>query len=108
MMRGVVSTYGMAQHTLGRPPKDMEELKAILAPLVKDPDKYFRSERDGEEFVVVWGQNIDTAPQDTIVAYERKGVDGKRMIVTCGGRTREVTPEEFAQLKFPSDHTPGG
>ena len=108
LMRGVVSTYSMAQHNLGRPPKSMDELKAIMAPLVKDPERYFRSERDGEEFVVVWGQNLDTAPDDTVVAYERKGVDGKRMIVNRAGDTREVTAEEFAQLKFPKGHTPGG
>ena len=98
----------MAQHNLGRPPKDMGELKAVLAPMVKDLDKYFRSERDGEEYVVVWGQNLDTVPPETVMAYERKGVDGKRMVVTSGGRTREVTSEEFAQLKFPNGYTPGG
>ena len=108
LLRGVVSTYVTAQRDLGRPPQKMEELKAVLAPVDKDTEKYLRSKRDGEEFVVVWGQNLDNAPTDTIVAYERKGVNGKRMIVTRAGDTREVTPEEFAQLKFPKGHTPGG
>jgi hypothetical protein len=84
----------------------MEELKSVLKPLTKDPDKYVRSTRDGEEFVVVWGVQMDQLPLDTVVAYERKGVDGKRMVVNLNGEVREVSAEEFLKLKFPKGHKP--
>jgi len=108
MLRGVVSTYATAARNLGRPPQNIDELKAILAPVSDDPSQYFRSSRDGQEFVVVWGLSFATTPPDTIVAYERTGVDGKRMVVTINRDILEVTPEEFARLKLPKDQAPGG
>jgi len=108
MLRGIITTYRVATRDLGRPPQNMDELKAVLAPVSKDPLKYLRSNRDGEEFAVVWGLNLDKAPPDTIVAYERKGVDGRRMAVTIAGDIREVSAEEFAELRFPKDYQPEG
>jgi hypothetical protein len=78
----------------------------VLKPVTDDPSQYLRSKRDGGDFVVVWGLNLDSAPPDTVVAYERTGADGKRMVVTSTAEVREVTPEEFANLKFPADHQP--
>ena len=93
---------------LNRPPQNIDELKAVLAPVSNDPSQYFLSSRDGQEFVVVWGLNLATAPPDTVVAYERTGADGKRMVVTVNRDILEVTPEEFARLKLTKDHAPGG
>lgn len=108
MLRGIIRYYAAAAGELGRPPQKMEELKSILAPLTSEPDKYLRSTRDGEEFVVVWGLHLHQLPLDTIVAYERTGVDGKRFVVNLDGVVREVAADEFAKLKFPKGHTPGG
>ncbi len=105
-LRGIIRYYQTATGELGRPPKNMEELKAPLAPLTDEPDKYLRSTRDGEEFVVVWGLQLTKLPLDTIIAYERKGVDGKRLVLDLNGVVREVTPEEFAQLRFPKGYKP--
>jgi len=74
--------------------------------LTNEPDKYLRSTRDGEEFVVVWGLDLYQQSPDTIVAYERKGVDGKRLVLDVNAMVREVTPEQFARLKFPKGHKP--
>jgi hypothetical protein len=84
----------------------MDELKAVLAGAVDDPSPYFRSTRDGQDYVVVWGLQLDTIPADTIIAYERTGVDGKRMVINRDGQAKEVSKEEFASLKFPKGHTP--
>ncbi|HEY3392196.1 MAG TPA: hypothetical protein VGK58_05790 [Lacipirellulaceae bacterium] len=84
----------------------MDELKSVLAGLLDDPSPYFRSTRDGEEYVVVWGLQLDSVPADAIVAYERTGVDGKRMVITRDGVAKEVSKEEFGSLKFPKGHTP--
>jgi hypothetical protein len=106
MLRGIIRIYSTAARDLGRSPKNIDELKAVLAPVSKDPSEYLRSTRDGEEFAVVWGLNLATAPPDTVIAYERKGIDGKRMVVTVAGDLREVTPAEFAAIKFPKDYQP--
>lgn len=108
LLRGIIRTYATAARDLGRPPKNIDELKAVLAPVSKDPSEYLRSSRDGEEFAVVWDLNLSTAPQDTVLAYERKGVDGKRMVVLLNGETREVSAGEFTSLKFPKDYQPEG
>jgi hypothetical protein len=106
MLRGIIRTYVTAAGNLNRPPQSMDDLKAVVAPVDKDTDKYFRSKRDGEEFVVVWGLNLQTIPSDNVVAYERKGAGGTRMVLTVGGDIQEVTPEGFSQLKFPKGYTP--
>ena len=105
-LRGIIRCYVTATGNLGRPPQNMDELKAVLAGLVDDPSPYFRSTRDGEEYVVVWGLQLDSVPADTIIAYERTGVDGKRMVINRDGVAKEVTKEEFSKLKFPKGHTP--
>jgi hypothetical protein len=106
-LRGIVRLYGMAQRDLRRPPTSMDELKAQLVQVTTDdPAKHLTSTRDGEEFVVAWGMDLNSSPKDTVVAYERKGVDGKRMVVTVDGTVSEVSQEEFAKLKFPKDHKP--
>jgi hypothetical protein len=43
---------------------------------------------------------------DTVIAYERTGVDGKRMVINRDGVAKEVSKEEFAGLKFPKGHKP--
>ncbi|TWT75719.1 hypothetical protein Pla123a_32290 [Posidoniimonas polymericola] len=99
MLRGVVTTYRNAARQLGRPPKDYSELEAIYAPVSSNPAEYLTSKRDGEKFVVVWGLNLATAPPDTVVAYEKVGVDGKRMLVTLDGYTREASETEINELE---------
>jgi hypothetical protein len=106
MLRGIIRVYAIATRDLGRPPQNIEELKAVYQQADPDPAKYVRSARDGEEFVVVWGLRLSSTEPDTVVAYERKGVDGKRMVVTADSKILEVTQEEFANLKFPKNHKP--
>jgi hypothetical protein len=105
-LRGIVRTYVIAARDLGRAPKSIDEIKAVYAPADPQPDKYVRSPRDGEEFVVVWGLDLNRAPGDSVVAYERKGADGKRMVVTADSIVKEVTDDELRQMKFPKDYKP--
>ena len=106
LLRGVVSTYRVANSSLGHPPQNIDELKSVLAPLLKDPSEVLRSKRDGEDFVIIWGLDLNSAPGDLVVAYERTGVDGKRMVVTADANVTEVSATEFANLKFPNGHQP--
>jgi hypothetical protein len=91
-----------------RPPTSIEELKPALKEF-GDVEKIIRSPRDGEIYVIVGGIDLSRMPSGgvlPVVAYERKGVSGKRQVVDLRGSVRELTPEEFRQLKFPPSHKP--
>ena len=91
-----------------RTPASLEELKPLLKDF-GDPEKIGLSPRDGQPYVVVGGLDISRAPSGgalPVVAYERKGVDGKRQVVDLRGTIRLLTPEEFKLLKFPPSHKP--
>lgn len=107
-LRGVTTLYALATRDLGKPPSDMEQLKQVLAPAAKDPASLLVSSRDGQEFAVVWGLDLvhGSPPTDTILAYEKSGRDGTRLVVTCGGDVREVSDEQFTGLRFPRGYRP--
>jgi hypothetical protein len=109
-LRGIARVYTMANRDLGRPPRNVDELKNILAPAMDNPESVFRSQRDGQEFVIVWG--LDMVGRDlnspTVLAYERTGVDGKRLVVNCAGNVTEVSEADFSKLRFPKGHKPSG
>jgi hypothetical protein len=107
MLRGIIRVYSIAARDLGRPPQKIDELTAIYAQADPDPSKYVRSARDGQEFVVAWGVDLRNTPGDTVIAYERKGVDGKRMVVTADSSILEVAEDDLASLKFPKGHKLG-
>ncbi len=46
------------------------------------------------------------ADEQSIVAYEQKGVNGKRMMVDVRGMVHTVTEQEFAKIKFVGGHKP--
>ena len=91
-----------------RTPKSLDELKPLLKEF-GDPEKIILSPRDGQPYVLVGGLDISRVPSGgelPVVAYESKGVDGKRQVVDLRGKIRLLTPAEFDQLKFPSSHKP--
>ena len=86
----------------------LDELKPLLKEF-GDPEKIILSPRDGQPYVLVGGLVIGRMPSGgelPVVAYERQGVNGKRQVVDLRGKIRELTPEEFKQLKFPPSHKP--
>jgi hypothetical protein len=109
-LRGIARIYSTAHRNLGRSPQSVEELKQVLGAAMPDPSSVFRSQRDGEEYVIIWGLDLLGRDFNTSIplAYERKGVDGKRLVVDCKGEVSEVTDAEFAKLRFPKGHKPVG
>src|SRR5262245_41109522 len=68
------AAYVKATQTLGRPPRGREELVRFLQD-VGDAAKILRSPDDGEDYVILW--NVPPRQIGTIVAYEKRGKDGK-------------------------------
>src|SRR5262245_21867011 len=85
-----------------------------LKPFLKehgDPEVLLVSPLDGKPIVVVPGVTPGTAPgedEQMIVAYEREGVNGKRMTVDIRGTVVIVSASDFAQIRFAGGHQPAG
>ena len=87
--------------TLGRPPKNLEELKPFLEDIGKvnkrSVDDILVSPNDGLPYAIVWGQPPGRSP----IAYEQKGKDGKRKVINAQLMPWDVTEEGFSRLKLP-------
>lgn len=110
-LRGIVTIYAYATAELERPPRSVDELMPILEKAsVSDPERTLTSTRDGRPFVIVWGVDVagsyagSTAP----LAYERQGLDGRRLVVTCAQQVKEVSAVDFAFLDWPEGYKPEG
>ena len=96
-LRTVASAYSGATVKLGRPPRNMEELKPFLK-LGGDPDQILRSPHDGQPFEIVWG--VDAEEANGVFAYEKQGAGGKRWVLLQYGPA-EMDEQQFAQLNIP-------
>ena len=65
----------------GKAPESREELISFANGQVSDSD--FLSKNDGEEFVFVWGTELNRrSSTPVVIGYEPAGKDGKRMVFT--------------------------
>jgi hypothetical protein len=90
-IRTLARMYGqyMSAHR-GMGPKNEQEFKKYLqgrrdelaAEQITDIDSLFISNRDGQPYTVVYGMTPakSMTPTGRVVAYEKQGVDGKRMV----------------------------
>jgi hypothetical protein len=114
----VKNLYELAQaHTAymgvtnGRPATEPEQLKQQLvyihdAGLGRAPDEVLISPRDGLPIVVILGVDFDSVQKSTIWAYEQKGVDGKRYVMTLSRDVALMSDDEFARANFAKGHKP--
>ena len=103
-LRGITILYARAAQQLRRGPKTREDLLAPLAgKQVDNPEDLLRSPRDGEFYEIVWG--LDLSGRDNgytgPLAYEKVGVDGKRMVVNGLRQISEVDAAGLKALPFP-------
>jgi hypothetical protein len=112
-LRHIARAYGVIQSAHNRPPKDVDEIKAILTDLHAGqlsgpPDEVLTSARDGQPYVIVLTVNLGSAPGNDIFIYEQVGKDGSRYVMTTALEVRQVPDAEFAQASFAKGHRPGG
>ena len=108
--------YIDATISYNRPPSNKDE----LAPYLKDPadrektakpEDILISATDGEEFVIHWGfdfRHEDLSGDTTqwpVLAYEKTGKDGKRLVSQIRV-VREATAEQLAAPPFPEGFRP--
>jgi hypothetical protein len=101
------AAYRDASQRLQRGPSSLEELKPFLKKH-GDPDEILKSPNDGEAFGIVWGlipQHYKPGTKVfTVLAYERKGVAGKRYVLDPMLKVKIMNEKAFAHVEFPADH----
>jgi hypothetical protein len=95
------------------PPKDEEAFRSFLNEdsgsrlkfyNVDNLDELLISARDNQPFVIVSGQRraAKDSPDAPWAAYERTGVEGKRLAAQVRGAMEELTPEQIVS-EFPDN-----
>ena len=64
------------------------------------------SPNDGLPYVIVYNAKLRGGEAPSVIAYERKGKDGKRQVVDLRRLPYYVTDDEFKKFKFPASHKP--
>jgi hypothetical protein len=101
--------YNQACFRLGRPPRNVEEIKPDIDGGFSDD--LLRSPNDEQEFVIIWGvdyNRLPPRPNDpfTVGAYEKVGVGGQRYVLRFPLGVQLMTDEAFGRAAFPPGHTP--
>jgi hypothetical protein len=115
-MSGLANAY--LDHVVGAngPPPDQAALKKHLQGLrpsvqydyhidSNNIDAFFISERDNEPFVVMYGQGVGKISADSkhVIAHEKTGKNGKRLVVFTSTKVDIVNEQELEQLKAAKD-----
>ena len=105
-MQAVVSMYGMARTLQGRGPASEEQFKAFIAEKgaktmervgVANADELLVSDRDNQPYVVIYGKPPAGMNPD-VVAFERNGVEGIRLVGLGIGYVQEADQAKFKEL----------
>ncbi|MBI3823634.1 MAG: hypothetical protein HY289_13275 [Planctomycetes bacterium] len=79
-----------------RPPANQQDLMKYL----KEDAKVLRSENDGEEFVIFWGVDLVPGKIAPVIAHEKSGKGGVRLVLQ-GFSIRRMNQEEFDKAPLP-------
>jgi hypothetical protein len=104
-IQNVAKWYGLYRQNNGgkTPPNEAEFLKYIENTLkgrgdTLDPDQLLTSPRDGQRYVVLYGEPISTNPEKNVVVHEKEGDGGKKLVAFEFGSFREVEDAELESL----------
>jgi hypothetical protein len=95
----------------GRMPRKGEDLKPYLKQIApnEDPEVFLRSPNDGQPYEVAWGVRLDRVMDiGAVFAHEKKGVDGKRYVMTVARIVKTMTDAEFSHATYPGGKKPVG
>ena len=101
-LRKIGQSFDMAQYG-GGAPKSAEDIKPFLKQLSpnEDPEDMLRSPNDGEPYEIIWGVNLEKQTEfGAIFAHEKKGVDGKRYVISVARIVTQMSDAEFQGATF--------
>ncbi len=87
-----------------KPPADEAAFVAYVEAQMKergqpfDPAKFLVSTRDGQKFVVQYGNGLATLGADNVVVHEKEGYGGKVLVGYQTGRSAEIDAAELPAL----------
>jgi hypothetical protein len=105
-LKPLVVLYTSASSALRHPPQSEDEFKKYIATQkgrlldmlhVEKPEELFTSERDGQPYVIAYGPTANGKPRE-VIAYEKVGVNGKRMVGYATGIVSELDEERFREV----------
>jgi hypothetical protein len=102
-LTSIRKAYMAATNRLGRPPKNLDELKPSLS-AEGNADELLISPNDGLPYIIVFGAD----PRKYVMAYEQKGVDGVRMVIDHTPLPKRIENERFDILTFPPGYKKPG
>jgi len=104
-LKPLLVLYTSATTALHHPPQNEAEFKKYIASQrgrmldvlhVENPDELFVSERDGQPYVISYGPP-PSGKERNVVAYEKDGVEGKRMVGYASGVVVALDEEHFRE-----------
>src|SRR5262245_30444540 len=102
-LRKILQAFDLANYEKRRGPNDADELRSYLKQVngVDDPDELLLSPNDNQPYEIVWGVNLlNEENPGAVVAYEQKGVSGKRYVITAARVVKEMSDAEFSGAAF--------
>jgi hypothetical protein len=111
-LREIARAYEVAIAASNRPPRDVDQIKKVLADLhtdglvTNDPTDVLTSPRDGQPYVIILGADLGAEVSTEVLAYENSGAEGKRYVLLMSRDVRAMSDEEFAQAAFAGGHKP--
>jgi hypothetical protein len=112
-LQRIAGAYAMAALKLKHPPKELADLLPFLeggTDQLKASDT-LRSPNDGEEYVIHYGVDALALAEQrkdptVVLAYERKGKGGRRLVLRAPTMILKMTDDEFKKAPFPPGQQP--
>jgi hypothetical protein len=88
----------------GKPPADEQQFLAFIEKKLTErgepfnPNELLTSPRDGQRFVVQYGEQSARLGENRVTVHEKEGVDGKMLVAFESGRSQEVDSAELPGL----------
>ena len=100
-LRRIGQAFNLSEDRANRPIRNEDELKKWLGQLGEpgDPDSFLTSQRDGQPYVVYYGQKTD-GDSRKILAHEKNGADGSRYVLTQSRSVKLLSDAEFGKAEF--------
>lgn len=114
-LQAISGAYVAATVKANRAPEKIEDLLPFLgeeSATEAQKRETFRSDSDGQEFVIVWGVDLrkigmDGLSRDVILAYEKVGTRGQRYVLKPPADVYVLPEDIFQKSQFPKGHQPG-
>ena len=113
-LQAISGAYRAATLKADRAPSEPDDLLPFLGDESTSEDQkreIFRSDNDGEEFVIAWGvdfrkQGADGLSRDVIFIYEKKGKRGQRYVLKLPADIFVIPDDVFQKSQFPKGNEP--